>query len=176
MGQNLAKIGAEGGWKAWSIAFGSTFAYNNLVFLYALKKKDNGIVDMNWSISLLVPNFLTMLAMTKTYQSPRAILSNALVTLWALRLSYHITKRHTGKEDYRYAKWREDWEKEGKSVAYESWSFVFMLQAFFSCINNLSALYISMYALKIGGPLNWLDGLGVAVWSIGQYFEIMGDY
>ena len=127
MGQNMAKIGAQGSWKAWSIAFGSTFLFNNLVFLYALKKKDNGIVDMTWSYSLLIPNLVTMFLLTQSYTNPRAILSNVLVTLWAVRLSWHITKRHTGKEDYRYAKWREDWEKEGKNVAYESWSFVFML-------------------------------------------------
>ena len=158
------------------MAFGSTFAFNNLVFLYALKKKDNGIVDMTWSYSLLVPNLITMCFMTQSYRSPRALLSNALVSLWAIRLSYHITSRHTGKEDYRYAKWREDWQKEGKNVAYESWSFVFMLQAFFSCINNMSALYISMYAMKVGGPLNWLDGLGALLWAIGFYFEAVGDH
>ena len=33
-----------------------------------------------------------------------------------------------------------------------------------------------MYALKRGGPLNWLDGLGVFLWSIGFYFEAMGDH
>lgn len=146
------------------------------MYLYALKKKDNGIVDITWSLSLLVPNMITMFALTHSYRHPRAILSNILLTLWATRLSYHIGKRHTGKEDYRYAKWREDWEKEGKNVAYESWSFVFMLQACFSCINNISALYISMYAMKVGGPLNWLDALGALLWSAGFFFEVVGDY
>ena len=51
-----------------------------------------------------------------------------------------------------------------------------MLQAFFSCINNMSALYSSMYAMKVGGPLNWLDGLGAFLWAIGFYFEAVGDY
>ena len=111
----------------WALAFGSTFLFNNLVFLYALKKKDNGIVDMTWSYSLMIPNLITMFFISKSYTSPRAILTNILVSLWAIRLSYHITSRHTGKEDYRYAAWREGWEKAGKSVAYESWSFVFML-------------------------------------------------
>ena len=50
-----------------------------------------------------------------------------------------------------------------------------MLQAFFSCINNLSALYISIYASRIGGPLNWLDYLGVSFWTIGFLFESIGD-
>ena len=169
----IKSVGNE--WQPWAFAFGSTFAFNNLVFLYALKKKDNGIVDMTWSYSLLVPNLLTMLFFTKSYNSPRAILSNILISIWAVRLSYHITKRHTGKEDYRYAAWREGWQKAGKNVAYESWSFVFMLQAFFSCINNLSALYISIYASRIGGPLNWLDFLGLSFWTIGFIFEAIGD-
>jgi len=50
-----------------------------------------------------------------------------------------------------------------------------MLQAFFSCINNLSALYISIYASRIGGPLNWLDYLGLSFWTIGFLFEAIGD-
>lgn len=30
--------------------------------------------------------------------------------------------------------------------------------------------------MKLGGPLNWLDGVGVALWAIGFYFEAMGDH
>lgn len=90
MGSSLFKsLGTE--WKPWAFAFGATFAFNNLVFLYALKKKDNGIVDMTWSYSLLIPNLLTMIFITQSYSSPRAILSNILVSIWAVRLSYHIT-------------------------------------------------------------------------------------
>lgn len=126
MGSTFAKIPLATV-KNWSLTFGSVFAFNTLVFFYAHKKKDNGIVDMTWSLSFLVPNAICLFGLTKNYTQPRAILSNILVTIWALRLSYHITSRHKGKEDYRYAKWREDWEKEGKNVAYESWSFVFML-------------------------------------------------
>ena len=130
---------------------------------------------MTWSWSLLIPNLVGMY-LTKSYTNPRAVLSNALISIWCARLSGHITGRHDGKEDYRYAKWREDWKKEGKNVAYESWSFVFMLQAVFSCINNLSALYISINAAKGKPPgLNWLDGLGVAVWTMGILFEAVGD-
>lgn len=131
---------------------------------------------MTWSWSLLIPNLFAMY-LTKSYNQPRAIISNILVGLWCARLSGHITSRHTGKEDYRYAKWRADWKKEGKNVAYESWSFVFMLQAFFSCINNLSALYISINAAK-GTPrgLNWLDALGVGIWALGFIFEAVGDW
>mmetsp|Transcript_10704 Transcript_10704/g.17970 ORF Transcript_10704/g.17970 Transcript_10704/m.17970 type:complete len:293 (+) Transcript_10704:34-912(+) len=175
MGQAVSQVTLKDA-RPWLIAFGSTFLFNNLVFLNALRKKDNGIVDMTWSISLLIPNLITMFFVTQSYTSPRAILSNVLVTLWALRLSYHITKRHTGVEDYRYAKWRSDWEKQGLSVAYKSWSFVFMLQGMFSCVNNLSALFISIYAARIGGPLNWLDAAGALLWTTGFYFEAVGDY
>ena len=153
-------------------AFGSVFAFNNLIFLGALSKSDNSIVDITWSLSLLVPNYLGMY-LTKSYRNPRVLLSNLLVTIWATRLSYHIGSRHQGKEDYRYAQWRKDWEKEGKSVAYQSWSFVFMLQAMFSCVNNVSALYITMNPSK--RPLGRLDAMGVALWTTGFVFEALGD-
>ena len=175
MGCSISKLTLDSA-KPWLIAFGSTFLFNNLVFLRALQLKDNGIIDMTWSWSLLIPNLISMAFLAKTYNSPRAILSNALVSLWALRLSYHITKRHTGKEDYRYAAWRKSWERKGINVAFKSWYFVFMQQGFFSCINNLSALYISLYARKLGGPLNWLDAAGALLWGIGFFFEAVGDY
>jgi steroid 5-alpha reductase family enzyme len=113
--------------KPWLITFGSTFLFNNLVFLYAYKKKDNGIVDMTWSYSLLIPNLIATFALTNNYKDPRAMLVTGMLTLWATRLSWHITKRHKGKEDYRYAAWRASWERKGLNIAYKSWSYVFMM-------------------------------------------------
>lgn len=117
-----------------------------------------------------------MFAMSMTYTATRAIISNSLILVWALRLHIHLLKRYKGKEDYRYAKWREDWEKEGKNVAFTSWYFVFMLQGLFACINNLSAVYISMNANKYAEPINSVDVFGIVVWAIGFYFEAVGDY
>ena len=162
------------------MAFGTTFVFNNIVFLFALLKKDNSIVDITWGLSLLIPNLVVMFFLSHSYLAARSVLSNALVAVWALRLTYHIGKRHKGVEDYRYAQWREEWERDGKNVAFTSWYFVFLLQALFSCINNLSALYISMYAASKTDPdtaaLNALDIIGLLVWLTGFYFEAVGDY
>lgn len=48
-----------------------------------------------------------------------------------------------------------------------------MLQGLFSCINNISALYISLNPSK--RTLGKLDALGVAVWTTGFLFEALGD-
>ena len=116
------------------------------------------------------------MALMGTWKQPRAILSTTLIALWAARLSWHITKRHRGQEDYRYASWREQWKNEGKSVFFWSWSYVFMMQAFFSCVNNASALYITINAARTVAPLGLVDLLAVGLWTTGFVFESVGDY
>lgn len=177
MGTSLSAIGAQKASNApvWLASLATPFLFNNLVFAYAWKKQDNGIVDMTWSWSVFLPNVVAM-ALTGSWRSPRAILSNALIAAWAARLSWHITQRHTGVEDYRYKKWREDWKKQGKNVMYESWSFVFMLQAGFACVCSLSALYISINAARAKVPLGMLDAVGSGLFASGLLFEAVGDY
>lgn len=159
----------------WAASLATPFLFNNFVFAYSWKKKDNSIVDMTWSWSVFLPNVVAM-ALTGSWGSPRTLLSNALIAVWAARLSWHIAQRHSGVEDYRYKKWREDWQKQGKNVMYASWAFVFMLQAGFACVCSLSALYISINSARIHVPLGVLDVLGAGLFTTGFLFEAIGDH
>jgi steroid 5-alpha reductase family enzyme len=68
------------------------------------------------------------------------------VYLWALRLSYHIWKRHTS-EDYRYLEMRQRWEAKGDFYYYfASYFYVFLMQGLFSLINNSACLFINLYS------------------------------
>jgi steroid 5-alpha reductase family enzyme len=84
-------------------------------------------------------------------------------------LSYHIFKRNLGKgEDFRYAKWRENWEH----FYLTSFLRVFMLQGVLlfiistPIIKIISAPYSS---LKI------IDFIGLFIWGIGFAFESAAD-
>ena len=65
----------------------------------------------------------------------RNLLVVILVSIWGVRLAWHINKRHKGKpEDYRYAVWRKEW---GKWFIYRSYLqvFLFARRAFiYGCI------------------------------------------
>jgi steroid 5-alpha reductase family enzyme len=80
------------------------------VYFLALYKKDNGLVDMYWSLLFLCQNF-TLIFMKHDAWNPRSILVMTIVTIWAVRLSGYIFIRHGPVEDYRYKGFREKWER-----------------------------------------------------------------
>lgn len=54
-------------------------------------------------------------------------LKTVLVSVWGLRLAWHIHRRGAGKaEDYRYAAWRQAW---GEWFYLRSYAQVYLLQS-----------------------------------------------
>jgi steroid 5-alpha reductase family enzyme len=93
-----------------------------------------------------------------------------LVTIWGLRLAIHIYSRNKGKaEDFRYKAWREQW---GKWFLVRSYFQVFLLQGLFLFLISLPVILINQHTTA----LSFLDFLGIAVWIIGFYFEVVGDW
>jgi len=66
------------------------------------------IVDITWGLMFLVPNGMIMWQRRNSI-SPVMKLTAAMVTFWAVRLSYHIGRRHKN-EDYRYVYLRSKWK------------------------------------------------------------------
>ncbi len=70
---------------------------------------------------------------------------------------------------------RENWNKKGKAFYYFSaFTFIFVMQAFFSLIVNSSALFISIWSPS--SSFFVLDAVGAAVWLIGFTIELVSDY
>ncbi|SVD06599.1 uncharacterized protein METZ01_LOCUS359453, partial [marine metagenome] len=82
-----------------------------LVWLISLKIKDVGIVDIYWGIGFVIMAWACLLF--NLQGNPSVIshsqwLINIMVTIWGLRLSFHLAARNLGKEeDYRYAAMRK---------------------------------------------------------------------
>jgi steroid 5-alpha reductase family enzyme len=145
-----------------------TLIYMTLVFILAIIKKNNGIVDIAWGLGFIL---VSTLVFTLYGQGlPRQWLALALVLTWGSRLAIHIFRRNRGRaEDFRYAAWRRQW---GKYFVIRSFGQIFMLQGV------LLLLVIAPVLLIVGReqpPLNLLDGLGVLVWLTGFSFETIGD-
>jgi steroid 5-alpha reductase family enzyme len=146
----------------------SVWLFMTLIFMVALLRKDNSIVDIAWGFGFLLIAVLTFFL--RPGMILRHLLITLLVSLWGLRLMIYIFRRNMGKgEDFRYAKWRRDW---GKWFVPRSYLQVFMIQGLFMLI---IAWPIILTNSSLPSGLGWLDCVGAGIWLIGFFFEGVGD-
>lgn len=142
--------------------------YMVLWFIISLIKKRNDVADVAWGTGFVL---LTWLAYyLSNHSGARSLISGVMVSLWGLRLSWHIHQRNRNKaEDYRYQKWRMEW---GRWFYLRSLAQVYLLQGILLFIIATPLLVIQLYATT---TLGLLDYLGMAIWAMGMYFEVLGD-
>jgi len=139
-----------------------------LLWVYSLAREDVSVVDIFWGPGFAVTAW-TALAMGTP--GPRAWLAAGLVTVWALRLGGYLYSRNHGKpEDYRYQAMRA---RVGPSFRYRSLYIVFGLQG---ALILLVSLPLQAVMAGPGPALSWTDGLGVAIFAVGLFFEAVGDW
>lgn len=154
--------------QAWLFALAAMLAAAVATWVVSVFKRDVSIVDSLWSLLFLLGLVVYEFAADTT--GPRTALVVALVAVWALRLAAHITVRSYGEpEDRRYQKIRANnqprfWLK--------SLYIVFALQALLAWIICLPAVA----AVSAQAPLGLLDFAGVALWLVGLFFEVIGDW
>lgn len=145
------------------------FIFMSIIFLLALLRKDNSIVDIFWGFGfILVAGYSFMTGGSRDLPK---IIMNLCVTIWGLRLGIYIMVRaiQRGGEDFRYKAWRDTW----KHFVVRSFFQIFMLQGLFMLIISLPVYYVN-YSGPVGfGPLSLL---GIALFSCGLIFETIGDY
>ena len=150
--------------------------YILLIFIYFLSffivgtvVKNNSIVDIGWGIGFVFVAWYRLF--TDTEATLPVILMATLISIWGLRLFYHISKRNIGKgEDFRYAKWRKDW---GKWLIPRAFFQIYMLQGLFLFIIALPMILTPSGEKEHSWPL---IAAGLAIWSFGFFFEAVGDY
>jgi len=137
-------------------------------FLLSTRAGRNDLADAAWG-----PGFI-IVALTATASTgrptARALLVLLLVSIWGIRLAFHIGSRLRGKEeDPRYRRWRENWGSHQLLGAYLQ---VFLLQGLLMLVISLPVIL----AIRAKGPpLGALDLFGAAVWLGGFAFEAVGD-
>jgi len=144
------------------------FVYFVVFFIIAWFMKNNSIVDIGWGLGfVLVAYFCLFYSGNYNF---RTILVTTLVTIWGLRLFYHIIRRNWGKpEDYRYANFRREW---GKWHDLRAFFQVFILQGLLTVLISASILIVSVSSQS---GFKVYDFIGLAVWIIGFIFESVGD-
>lgn len=144
------------------------FVYMSIWFVLSVFKKRNDVADVAWGLGFILLAWISFFL--GQVQGFRGLLVVLLVSIWGLRLAWHIHERNKGrKEDYRYAKWREEW---GKWFYLRSYAQVYLLQGVLLFLIIFPVLLINK---SIGASLNYLDFVGLTVWLVGFIFESVGD-
>jgi steroid 5-alpha reductase family enzyme len=148
------------------------WTYVTMVFILAVAKRDNSIMDISYGPAFFVSAVGTLIFTGGT--SPTPYLIAGLMGLWAARLSVRIFKKNLGKpEDARYATWRTEWMKRGYPY--------FLLRSYLQ-INLLQGAIILLVALpfmiangtaEVVG-LGW-HILGLIVFCFGLGYESLAD-
>lgn len=139
------------------------------MFVLALVLRNNGIVDIGWGIGFIL--IASAGLWLNPSPDPRQWVLWAMIMLWGLRLAVYILLRNRGHgEDWRYAKWREEW---GKNWVIRSFLQVFMLQG---VVMLVVAAPIWLSIQFHGGDLNILDYFGLGIFLVGLIIESLGDF
>jgi steroid 5-alpha reductase family enzyme len=152
----------------WLLGLAPILALAVVTWGVSVFKHDVSIVDRVWSLLFL--GAAMAYALGVGLEMPRTALVLCLVSLWALRLSLHITLRSWGEpEDRRYQAIRA---RNQLGFTWKSLYLVFGLQGLLAWIISLPLLA----ALASTAPLGWLDALGLALWLVGFLFESIADW
>lgn len=144
-----------------------------LLWLIAIRLKDVSFIDAVWGGGMAV------LALASWLQpdapGARAHLILAMTVLWGGRLAIHLLlrwRRHG--EDARYAKMLGKAKERGR-FAGAALAYVFAPQTLLLFLTCLPA-QMGILASAAPAPLGPLAFAGVALWSVGVFFEWVGDW
>ncbi|HEY6533938.1 MAG TPA: DUF1295 domain-containing protein [Acidimicrobiales bacterium] len=157
----------------WSILLWSALAVAAVMVIawgVSLTLRDASIVDPVWPLGFVIVGWVA--GLTGRGDGLRVTVLIALVTVWGVRLSWHLFSRWQGQgEDFRYAAMRE---RHGDRFWLISLVTVFGTQGLLMWIVSLP--------LQLGSGIDgrgsaWVVLLvvGVAVWALGFVFESVGD-
>lgn len=138
-------------------------------WLLSLALKNASIVDIVWGFGFVCVAWAVRLRVDEGLDARQNLLV-VMTTVWGLRLAGYLFWRNHGKgEDYRYKAMRKHW---GPRFPLISLGTVFGLQGVLMFIVSLP---VQLGQTRDTPDLGWLAYLGIAVWLVGLFFEVVGD-
>ena len=158
-------------WSTARVGLVCVVGFSSLIWLLSLKLRDASIVDRVWGLIFLVLS--ASYTFTAGALDVRKVVVLCLVAIWSIRLSVHIHIRNRGHaEDYRYQAMRA--EHGPAKFWWYSFFSVFLLQAILAFFISAPLLSVAHFS---GPPtVTVFDVAGLLIWSIGFYFEAVGDW
>lgn len=152
----------------WGIGLAVVLIGMTLLWLVSVRLKDASIIDGAWGLGFVVVGWIYARGGVDLGLAQWILLS--AVTIWGLRLSIYIAWRNHGHaEDRRYAAMRAH---RGESFWWQSLFRIFWLQGVLIAVISVPLL-VGLGRGRSGWT--WLDLLGLAAWTLGFGFEVVGD-
>ena len=151
------------------IVIGAVLVFISLVFAVAMYLKRLDVVDIAWGGAFIVA------ALTSFFiggeQGGAQTLVTGLVIIWGLRLGLSILRRFYGskKEDERYTELRKQWKG---NLYLNAYIRIFLIQGVLAIAVSLSVIVMNLSEPRSVGVLALI---GLIIWSIGFYYESVGD-
>lgn len=144
-------------------SLGTITVLMTLTALWSRRVGKVAVVDVTWGLMFAGVALVCFLL----DRDRLGLLLLALTAVWGLRLATHVLRRSRGAgEDPRYAKMLADG---GFGLAVRK---VFLVQGL---VASVISLPLQGAAVASGVWSWWLVALGVVIWAVGLFFEIVGD-
>nr|WP_300004998.1 DUF1295 domain-containing protein [Tissierella sp.] len=149
----------------------SLWVFFTIAFFIAQAKENNGLQDIAWGLGFVIAALYSYF-LSKT-ESLNGLIITIFVVLWGGRLAYYLFKRNwNSEEDRRYVAMRKRWKAAGDNVKVTAYFKVFMFQMLLLIIIVQPVLLANT---RNGNGLKLINYVGIAVWLIGYFFEVVGD-
>lgn len=146
----------------------ATWIYFSLWFVISQHFKRLDLLDSAWGLGFVYVAVLTLFISNNFGFIP--VLSTFFVSVWGVRLFWHITSRNIKKdEDARYKIYRGKWQK---NFAMNAYFRLFMTQAVLLLVISLA----SVGAIIGDNFIAAFAGIGFLVWAFGIIFEAVSDW
>jgi steroid 5-alpha reductase family enzyme len=140
-----------------------------LVWVWAYKIKNAGVVDIFWSYNF--PVIAIILLLLAPGYEPRKLMICGMVIVAGFRLGTHLALRvfqHLREEEPRYAHIRKEWSKNAEPKMFG----FFQMQAI---SNVLLAIPFFIIALNTTSRISWVEFAGATLWAISVTGEAIAD-
>lgn len=139
----------------------------SLWFIVAIAKKRADIADIAWGLGFILVAWASLILGRMTVYG---LIVNILVSIWALRLAFHIYFRNRNRdEDFRYQALKRQWEK---NFNFKLFSKVFLLQGCILHIVALPIMWIHTHPENLPLQILWI---ALPVWLSGFAIETIAD-
>lgn len=144
------------------------------VFIIAQLRRDNSVMDIAYGPLFFLTAMSTLFFTSGV--SATAFLITGLMGLWSTRLALRIYRKNKGKaEDARYAAWRQEWMKRGRSYfLWRSYLQINVLQAVIILLVSLPFI-IATASNELSYNL-YIVFFGLAIYAFGLGYEALADY
>jgi steroid 5-alpha reductase family enzyme len=143
------------------------FLYESGWTLFAIRSKRADVADVAWGIGFVCVAWVSFLLSEQTLYGA---LLNLPVTIWGLRLSFHIRRRNRSRqEDFRYQELKKGW---GDNVRLALFLKVFLLQGLLLYLISLPIFWVQTHPSDLHWGALWT---ALPIWLVGFCIESIAD-